>query len=57
MKIMKYGIYEVKEERCTTFCFLPLLEDQKAQEIGFKKIAEARTRKEAAKLVKRGYKN
>lgn len=57
MKIMKYGIYEVIEERCTVYCYLPLSEDQEAQGMGFKKIDEARTQKEAAKLVKRGYIN
>lgn len=55
--MMKYGIYEVKEERCTAFYCLPLSEDQEAKEMGFIKIDEARTKNEAEKLVKRGYKN
>ena len=52
---MKYGIYEVVEERCTAYCYLPLSEDQEAQAMGFKKIDEARTQKEALKKMPRGF--
>ena len=53
---MKYGIYEAKEENCTTYWTFSLKDNEEAGKMGFRKIGEARTKAEALKAVNELYK-
>ena len=52
---MKYGIYEAKSKNCTTYWYFNLKDNKEAEQHGFRKIAEARTAKEASKIVDKLY--
>ena len=51
---MKYGIYKLDEKNCTTYWTFPLAEE--AENMGFIKIGETRTKAEAIKEVEKMYK-
>lgn len=53
---MKYGIYEVKDSNCTTYWIFPLADNDEAEEMGFKKIGETRTKAEAYMVADGVYK-
>lgn len=46
-----YGIYEMKLENVTTYHYFEIRNDFEAQAMGYRKIGEARTAKEAAKML------
>ena len=48
---MKYGIYELVQENITSYAYFNLKDDKEAQALGYRKIAEARTKLEAKKLT------